>query len=461
MENLYQKLKENRWKMATTTIGERKAKLKRLKESIVNRRDEIQEALYLDFKKPASEAELTEIHTSLDEINFALRNLRSWIRPKKVGTPITLFGAKSYVYPEAKGVVLIMAPWNYPFYLVISPLISAISAGCVCLLRPSEKAPHTSLIIQKIVSEVFSESEVAVALGDIEVSKQVLELEFDHIFFTGSTTVGKIVMEKAAKHLTSLTLELGGKSPVIIDSEVDLEDAATKIVWGKFLNAGQTCVAPDYIFVPKKLKENFLKLVAEKIKCNYGETINDRKNSPNFARIIDERNFDRLEKYIVGENTLLPDLPSREDSFFMPPTVLTHTSFESKSMEEEIFGPVLPIIEYENLDQVLKHINSKGKPLALYIFSKNKRNTKRLLRETSSGGAVVNNVILHLGNPKLPFGGIGPSGMGGSHGHYGFKAFSHEKAVLMQGPISLIPFYYPPYDTWLSKISYKLLRYLE
>jgi aldehyde dehydrogenase (NAD+) len=454
-------LSENRWNFSKTTVNERKAKLQRLKSVILNHREDIIDALDLDFKKPSKETELTEIFPIIEEINFAIKNLKKWVGPQGVSTPMVLFGTKSRIHYEAKGVSLIMAPWNYPFQLVMSPLVSAISAGCVVMVRPSEKAPHTSAIINKIIGDTFSKNEVCVALGGIEVSKEILDLAFDHIFFTGSIRVGKIVMEKAAKHLGTVTLELGGKSPVIIDSECDLEDAAEKIVWGKYINAGQTCVAPDYIFVPAHLKEKFLKLVAKKIKVNLGETSNDRKLSKDFARIIDEVSFNRLVGFLDGEKSLFEDQPSKEDHLFIPPTVLTDVNFQSKIMSEEIFGPIMPILTYEKIEEVISHIRSQGKPLALYIFSSNKKFVKNIISETSSGGVSVNHVIVHLANPYLPFGGVGTSGSGASHGFFGFKAFSHERAVLTQRGFSLLSFYFPPYSTWISKISFKFLRFLE
>lgn len=461
LEENFLKLKENRFKLSTSSVHERKAKLYRLKSAIRLYRQDIYDALAADFKKAEKETELTEVFPTLHEISFALKNLKRWMRPKKVKTPMVLFGASSRILPEARGVVLIMAPWNYPFYLIMSPLIAAIAAGNAVMLRPSEKTPQTSLVIKKIIDYTFSDSEVSVALGDIEVSKKILDLSFDHIFYTGSTTVGKIVMEKAAKHLATVTLELGGKSPVIIDSEVDLEDAALKIVWGKFINAGQTCVAPDYIFVPKNLKENFLKRLKEKIEELYGDTISGRKANPDFARLIDEKAYQRMLEMLKDEKVLLPDLASHDDRLFIPPTVLTDATFESRSMKEEIFGPILPILTYNSLEEVINYINLHDKPLALYIFSKNKKNVKRIIHSTTAGGTVVNNVIMHLANPHLPFGGVGASGMGTSHGEHGFLEFSHQRAILYQSPLSFGRFYYPPYQSFIAKIAFKILKYLE
>ncbi len=455
------KLKENRFKMATSSVHERRAKLYRLKEAINLFRQDIYDALNLDFKKAANETELTEVFPTLHEISFATKKLKKWMKPKKVSTPIILLGAKSKILPEARGVVLIMAPWNYPFYLIMSPLISAISAGNAVMLRPSEKTPHTSLVIKKIIEYNFSDAEVCVALGDLEVSKAILDLPFDHIFYTGSTTVGKIVMAKAAKHLATVTLELGGKSPVIIDSDVDLEEAALKIVWGKFINAGQTCVAPDYVFVPENLKENFLKRIKDKIEELYGDTISGRKSNPDFARLIDDKAYMRMLEMLKDEKVLLPDLVSHDDRLFIPPSVLTDANTNSRSMQEEIFGPILPVLTYKNLDEVINHIRTHDKPLALYIFSKNRKNVKRVIQSTSAGGTVVNNVIMHLANPYLPFGGVGSSGMGTSHGEHGFLEFSHQRALLYQSPFSLGRFYYPPYNSFVSKMAFKILKYLE
>jgi len=461
LETSFLKLKENRYKLATSSVHERKAKLLRLKAAIHLYRQEIYQALHADFRKAEKETELTEIFPSLHEISFAVKNLKRWMKPKKVKTPLVLFGAHSRILPEARGVVLIMAPWNYPFYLIISPLIAAVAAGNAVMLRPSEKTPQVSLIIKKIMDYTFSEAEVSVALGDIEVSKKILDLPFDHIFYTGSTTVGKIVMEKAAKHLATVTLELGGKSPVIIDSDVDLEDAALKIVWGKFINAGQTCVAPDYVFVPTNLKENFLKRLKEKIEELYGDTISGRKANPDFARLIDEKAYARMLEMLKDEKILLPDLASHDDRLFVPPSVLVDATKDSRAMQEEIFGPILPILTYGHIEEVIDYINQHDKPLALYIFSKNRKNIRRIIQSTTAGGTVVNNVIMHLANPHLPFGGVGASGMGTSHGEHGFLEFSHQRAILYQSPLSLGRFYYPPYDSFISKLAFKILKYLE
>jgi aldehyde dehydrogenase (NAD+) len=459
LNELFALQKKNRWKISETSAEVRRSKLELLKHVVQERREEIKVALYKDFKKPYAETELTEIHTVLDEINYARKNLRGWMRPKKVSTPITLFGSRSEIHYEAKGLCLILSPWNYPFSLLINPLIAAVAAGNCVIARPSEKTPHTGVLIKKIIEAVFSQDEVAIVLGEVHVAEELLNLPFDHIFFTGSTPIGKKVMAAAAKNLATVTLELGGKSPVIIDSEVDLHSAVKKLVWGKFMNGGQTCVAPDYVFIPKELKESFMDLFKECVLKSYGDTSLARRNSPDFARIIDQGNFQRLLKKIENEKKQLSDEEFAGDNY-LPPTFF-ETTLTSPIMEEEIFGPVLPLITYKSIDEVIRHIQNEPKPLALYLFSKRKDFCQNVLQKTTSGGAVINDVILHLANPALPFGGVGHSGQGNYHGHFGFLAFSHAKSVLRQGKFSLMPLYFPPYTGRLSRFAFKLLRLFE
>lgn len=459
IQALFTLQKKNRWNVSTTSASERIAVLKKLKAEVLKRREEIKEALWKDFKKPYAESELTEIHTVLDEINFAVKHLKRWMKPVRVCTPVTLLGARSEIHYEAKGVVLILAPWNYPFSLLINPLVAAVAAGNCVIARPSEKTPHTGEILKQIVEAVFPAEAACVVLGEIDLAERLLELPFDHIFFTGSTAIGKKVMAAAAKHLSTVTLELGGKSPVIIDREVDLKEAARILAWGKFVNGGQTCVAPDYVFIPAELKDRFLDFFRESVYHSYGSTELDRLKSPDYARLIDRKSFERLSQKISGEKNLINGEPLPDDNY-LPPVIL-ETTLESPIMQDEIFGPVLPLITYDNLDEVITYIRSGEKPLALYIFSTRKEIVQKVLSETTSGGAVVNNVIVHLANPYLPFGGTGHSGQGSYHGHFGFKAFSHEKSVLRQGKLNLIRFYFPPYSGSLSKMAFRLLRFLE
>lgn len=450
----------HRWTMAQSTSCERKTMLLALKKVITLRREEIKAAMYADFKKPYAESELTEIHTVIDEINFAVKKLSRWMKPKKVRTPIALFGSKSFIKYEAKGVVLVLAPWNYPFSLVMNPLVAAIAAGNCVIARPSEKTPHTAKILASVIGSVFPEKVAKVVIGEIDQAEKLLELPFDHIFFTGSTEVGKKVMAAAAKNLIPVTLELGGKSPVIIDRDVNLEDCAEKLFWGKFMNGGQTCVAPDYLFIPEELKVEFIELFKKQIEKRFGETSSERLKTPDFSRVIDTRAYARLAAKIKDERKLLEDLP-QADERFIPPTLLTDVTLKSPIMEDEIFGPILPLMTYTKLDTVIDYIRSHPKPLALYVFSKNKKMIKNVLMSTTSGGMVINHVVLHLANPYLPFGGVGHSGMGSYHGEFGFKAFSHARAVLKQGRFTLTHLYFPPYTTGLSKLAFRLLRWLE
>lgn len=461
----FQELKMNRWNQAKTNSFFRVAKLTQLKAAILRERAEIERALYADFKKPAAESELTEVHSVLDEINFAIKNLKKWMHLKKVKTPITLFGAKSYVHYEAKGVVLIMAPWNYPFQLALNPLVAALAAGNVVMLRPSEKTPETAKVIERIIVSVFSKNEVLTVGGEVELANRLLELPFDHIFFTGSTRVGKIVMEKAAKHLTSVTLELGGKSPVIVDKSAHLKSAVEKIVWGKHVNAGQTCVAPDYLFVHCDIEKEFLAEYKNVVSRFFGANAQEIKASPSFARLIDKNNVNRLSRLTEetkrqGGIVALGGDVNLEERYHAP-TLVTKVNGSMALMSEELFGPILPVMSFEKLDDVLNFIQERDKPLALYCFSRDQVFNERVLNETTSGGIVFNQVLIHLGNHHLPFGGVGGSGLGNYHGEFGFRAFSHERAILKQGFFSLIPLYYPPYGTWISDLAFRLLKVFQ
>jgi aldehyde dehydrogenase (NAD+) len=449
----------NRWNFSETTSKQRIDKLIKLKVEIIKRREAIKLALNRDFGKPYSESELTEIHPVLDELNFNIKNLKKWMKPKKVSTPLALIGTRSQIQYEAKGVVLILAPWNYPFSLLINPLISALAAGNCVIARPSEKTPHTGIILKEIIEAVFAREEVAIVLGGIDVAEKLLELSFDHIFFTGSIQVGKKVMQAAAKNLASVTLELGGKSPVVIDRNVDMKAIVKKIVWGKFINAGQTCVAPDYIFVPAELKSNFLKYAEEHINASYGTSAYDKKSGPDYARIVDEQSCLRLMNKIKNETNIMSNEICGPNNYLAP--LVFETELSSPIMEDEIFGPFLPVIAYDKIEEVLKYIRSNPKPLALYIFSNKSNFIDFILKKTTSGGVAINQVLLQLANPNLPFGGVGHSGQGSYHGHFGFRAFSHERSILIQGKFSLIGLFSPPYETWISRLAFKILRLLE
>jgi aldehyde dehydrogenase (NAD+) len=447
-----------------SSFEERILRLQRLRDWIKNHQEEIRKALWQDFNKPAPEVDLNEIFPVTSEINHAIKNLKSWMAPKKVSTPLPMIGTSAWIHYEPKGRCLIISPWNFPFNLTIGPLVSAIAAGCTAIIKPSEYSPHTSELIASMVKDIFEENEIAVCLGEVQVSTELLNLPFDHIFFTGSPAVGKIVMKAASQHLSSVTLELGGKSPVIIDSSADLKDAAQKIIWGKFVNCGQTCIAPDYILVPEEFKEEFLMQAKTQLQIYYDSAFQGIEKSPDYARIINLKHFERLK-------TLLDDAlekggriafggKSDSSSKYFEPTLLTGLSPDMLILQEEIFGPILPILSYKNLQEAIDLINSQPKPLALYYFGANSKNSKKVLEETSSGNMVINDCVLHFLHNELPFGGVNNSGIGKAHGYYGFLAFSNEKGVLKQrvgyNNVSLLR---PPYGLKAKQIISSLIKW--
>ena len=459
--NSHKILKDNISNVKLTSSSERIFKLKKLKKNILSNRDNIKNALKKDFKKNESEVDLTEIFPVIQEINHTINNLKKWMKDKYVKTPLTLVGSKSYIKYEAKGLVLIITPWNFPVNLTFVSLVNAISAGNTVMIKPSEITDFTSKVIRKIVDETFNKNEVYTILGGSDIAEKVLKLKFNHILFIGSPTIGKIVMKAASKHLASVTLELGGKSPTIIDEKVDLKSTAKRIAWAKFINNGQVCIAPDYILINKKLKNEFLKLLIENIKKLY--SVNPKK-SKNYCRVVNKKHFLRL-------NDLIDDAKKNKgkvhfggkrdiDQLFIEPTILTDISEKSKIHNEEIFGPVLPIYDYKILDDAIDFINNKNKPLALYIFSKNIKNIHRIINETSSGGVCINHSTLHYSNYHLPFGGVNNSGSGRCHGIFGFKEFSNPKSIFKQlvkiSPTDLI---IPPYSRFKKKIINIMIKY--
>jgi aldehyde dehydrogenase (NAD+) len=439
-----------------STPKERIEKLNKIHDLILKYQPQIQEALRKDFNKSEAETDITEILPTIGECKDAIRHLKYWMKPQRVSSPITMFGATSEIHYEPKGRVLIISPWNYPFHLAFAPILAAIAAGNTVILKPSEFTPAVSSLTKQMLSEIFQEDEVAVIEGDFRVSTILNDLPFDHIFFTGSTHVGKIIMERAAKNLTSVTLELGGKSPAIITEEANISHAAESLIWGKFLNAGQTCVAPDYLFVPESKKDEFVQKADLAITKFFGKNSANKSLSKDFCRIINERNFQRITGYIDdavkhgAKIELGGEFIAKEN--FISPTLISNLAKHSHIMHDEIFGPVLPILTYSNLTEVIDFINNKPKPLAMYIFANEKDKIKHLLKSTSSGGAVVNDVIIHLANSNLPFGGVNHSGMGSYHGVFGFKQFSHERSVLKQAPISSVKMMYPPYTNFVKKL---------
>jgi len=464
-QETFERLRARRWDVARTSAKERIEKLRKLKRTIIERREALYQAIHADFRKPAAEVETSEMLLVLMELDHAIKHLSRWMKPRKVGTPMLLAGTRSEVRYEPKGVVLIIAPWNYPFQLTLSPLVAAVAAGNCALLKPSEKTPHTTAFIAQLVRDVFDPSEVTVVEGGAQESQALLELPFDHFFFTGGPKVGRKVMEAAAKHLAGVTLELGGKSPAVVDEHADVKAAAERIAFGKFLNGGQTCVAPDYVLVHASKEQEFLDKVRETLERFYGKTEEARKATPDFCRMVDDAQFARvnglLERSVASGVRVVTGGVVDATSRYISPTVLADVKPEAPIMEEEIFGPVLPVLRYEQLDEAVRHIRAGTKPLAMYIFSQDKKAVDQLISETSAGGTCVNTSVVHLTNADLPFGGIGESGVGNYHGEYGFRTFSHERAVLRQGPIAFLQTFFPPYTDKTKKMQRMASRLFE
>lgn len=447
-----------------TTAPERVRKLQRLRAKLLERRQDLRDALHADFRKAQAEVDLTELVPVLMEIKHASKHLAEWMQPKKVSTPLTLIGTSSEIRYEPKGVALIISPWNYPINLTLGPLVGAIAAGCSVILKPSEHTPHATRVMKHLLDELFDEREVAVFEGEVDVAQHLLGKPFHHIYFTGSPEVGKIVMRAAADHLASVTLELGGKSPTIVDETADIEDAARKITYGKFANKGQTCIAPDYVYVHERVHDAFVEALQENIHAFYGPNAEARASSKDYARIIHEKHHRRLEELYAeavtqGARSRAGGTgPSRER--YLDPTVLTNVPTEARIMQEEIFGPLLPVLQYRSLDDALTAINARPKPLALYIFSENAATIERVLNHTTAGGTSVNDTLLHYMHPELPFGGVNTSGIGKGYGYYGFLAFSNERPVLRQN-LKRSPFqqFYPPYTKLTQKLIDLLVRY--
>lgn len=452
LEEIFEAQGTKRWAIAGTTAKERIAKLKKLRKAIVARQQEFYDAVWADFHKPKTEAWLTEVFPALEEIDYAIKHLRKWMKDKP-GKWSWLFPLnKSISHFEPKGRVLIMAPWNYPFLLFVSPIVAAVAAGNVVIAKPSHKTPRVSAVLESIIAGVFEKDEVAVVQGaGAEVGDALLALPFDHVFFTGSPRIGAHVAECAAKVHASITLELGGKSPVFILEDVNIADAARKIAWGKCLNAGQTCIAPDYMLCPRSLVQPFADAIADNIKKMYGDTEDTRKNCENFVHIVESKAVERhkalMEDAVAkGAKTVIGGAVNCEIAGrYTPATVLTGVTPDMDIMQSEIFGPILPIVAYDSLEEAISFVQSRPKPLALYIFGKSRRDIKRVMCETTSGSTCVNHCILQIENLSVPFGGVGMSGTGNYHGFYGFKTFSHERNVMHQGAFDPLACLYPPY----------------
>lgn len=435
----------------TINVDYRIKNLKKLNDIIKKNEDKILSELKKDLGKSNFEGYITEVGILYDDINFHIKNVKKWSSEEKRKSPIVYYPSKSYIYKEPYGVTLIIGPFNYPFQLVIAPLIGAISAGNTAIIKPSENSRNIALLLEKLINENFPEEYLRVVnpLGGKETVSLLLDKPFDYIFFTGSVRVGKLVMQKAAQHLTPVTLELGGKSPCIVDSDAKLKLAAKRIVWGKFLNAGQTCVAPDYLCVHKSVKDELLKLIINEIRSQFGENV---RNSEDYPRIVNKSSLERLSGYL-NDGKIYYGGNIDEDNLYMEPTLIIKPDLNSPLMSDEIFGPILPILVYEDLDNVIKFINHREKPLALYYFSESKKKIKYVLTSTTSGGVTINDTIIHVANPNLPFGGVGNSGVGKYHGKESFETFTHNKSVMKRGTFIEFNIRFAPYKNKLNLVK--------
>lgn len=464
VEEVLKLQKNHALNLRTSTAEERIELLQKLHDWVLSHREEIRNAMYSDYRKPFTETDISEIYPVVSEAKHTIKNLKSWMRVKRVPTPVTFLGTKAHIQYEPKGSSLIIAPWNYPFNLAICPLVSALAAGCTAIIKPSEMTPNVSALIRSMVEELFDKNHVFVLEGGLEASQVLLAQPFDHIFFTGSPAVGKIVMRSASDHLGSVTLELGGKSPVIITKNADLKDAARKIASTKFINCGQTCVAPDFVMIPKSSRDEFVDHLREAITTLYDSEGTGVALSPDYGRIVNERHFSRINELVTDASSkgaiIARGGKNIPEENFIEPTILTHVTAAMMIMEDEIFGPILPIMDYEDLDEALSFVNKMPKPLALYAFSNNDKKLGYIFHKTSSGGAVANDCTLHFLHPELPFGGVNNSGIGKSHGHFGFLEFSNQKGVLKQrvGFTAVSPLF-PPYNKAKQILIDGLLKY--
>ena len=448
---IFKKQKEFFESGKTINVDYRIKNLKKLNDIIKKNEDKILSELKKDLGKSNFEGYVTEVGILYDDINFHIKNVKKWSSEEKRKSPIVYYPSKSYIYKEPYGVTLIIGPFNYPFQLVIAPLIGAISAGNTAIIKPSENSRNIALLLEKLINENFPEEYLRVVnpLGGKETVSLLLDKPFDYIFFTGSVRVGKLVMQKAAQHLTPVTLELGGKSPCIVDSDAKLKLAAKRIVWGKFLNAGQTCVAPDYLCVHKSVKDELLKLIINEIRSQFGENV---RNSEDYPRIVNKSSLERLSGYL-NDGKIYYGGNIDEDNLYMEPTLIIKPDLNSPLMSDEIFGPILPILVYEDLDNVIKFINHREKPLALYYFSESKKKIKYVLTSTTSGGVTINDTIIHIANPNLPFGGVGNSGVGKYHGKESFETFTHNKSVMKRGTFIEFNIRFAPYKNKLNLVK--------
>ncbi|MGP4072407.1 aldehyde dehydrogenase [Piscibacillus sp. B03] len=451
ISNIVQKQKDLFRAGKTMTYTYRIHQLQKLQEMLNRYEPRIYESLHKDLNKSSYEVLTTEFGFLQQEINYTIKYLREWMQPKKVKTPTSHKGAKSLIYKQPYGVTLIISPWNYPLHLALAPLIGAIAAGNTAIIKPSELTPYTSDLIEEMIEDTFEEKYITVVQGDAEISQQLLEEPFDYIFFTGSVPVGKIVMEKASKQLIPVTLELGGKSPCIVDRDAKIEYTAKRIVWGKFVNAGQTCVAPDYLLIQESIKQKLLDQIKIEVEKMYGE---NPLQSGEYTKIVNDKHFDRITNYLDEGNIIYGGETDRTNRLINP-TLIDNIDWNSKIMQDEIFGPLLPIMTFNKLDEVYDHVEHSRNPLALYYFSENEKNQEWIVKNLSFGGGCINDTMMHLGNNQLPFGGIGTSGIGKYHGKHSFETFTHEKSILKQTTAFDLAFRYPN-----SKMGRKIIKKL-
>ena len=455
IQEIFKAQSQHQYTLGNSSASQRISRLNALQKAVEKTyRKDLQEALFKDFKKPAIETDLTEIHPVISEIKLIKKQLKSWMLPLRVKTPFVFIGSSSYVIQEPKGVCLIISPWNFPVNLTFGPLASAIAAGNTVIIKPSEMTPHTAAVMAEIVSAVFKPEEVSLFEGDATVAQSLLSLPFNHIFFTGSPTVGKIVMGAAAKHLSSVTLELGGKSPTIVDASANIDQAAKKIAWGKFLNNGQICVAPDYLLIEHSIKEAFIIAFIKHTKHFYSEQVS---KSEDYGRIVNQKHFERLLAHLEdakkngGTIEMGGDFIASEN--YISPTLISGLTADATLLKDEIFGPILPLKTFKKIEEVIDYINAGEKPLALYLFSKKPAIIKQVLRNTRAGSTAINHSVVQYSNHHLPFGGSNNSGIGKAHGYYGFQEFSNQRSVVKQFSFSAVEMLMPPYTPFKKRLS--------
>lgn len=462
MRRVFESQRDTALRWRQSSAEERIARIRKLRDAVQAAADDIRRAAAADFRKPEVEVNLTELFTVISEANMAMRKLRRWMKPTRAGFTPLMAGTQGRIEYQPRGRCLIISPWNYPVNLTFCPLVLALAAGNTAILKPSEMTPNLSAVMQKIIDQTFAPDEVALFQGDAEVSKALLDLPFDHIFFTGAPALGKVVMTAAAQNLTSVTLELGGKSPTIIDASADLKTAVQNICWSKFMNNGQTCIAPDHLFVHESVADSFVKLTTARLAEVFGADDNARFRSPDLARIVNDRHTARVKRLLddacAKGARIVAGGEVREDERYIAPTLLEQVPDTADIMKEEIFGPLLPIIRFRELDEVVDRINGGEKPLALYLWTRDRARARQILDHTSSGGACVNNTVVHALHPLLPFGGVNHSGIGSTHGEFGFRSFSHARAVT-DTHIGLTQLFYPPYTPRVKSLIRLVMRW--